>query len=174
MVAPKADHRRVDSLVRLLNELAEAHEQLLGAVEEKIEAMRSADTDRIRQTIEREQTLVECIDEREGLRRQLTESIVRAYGLGAVAARRLSARQLAKRLGAPHAETILAAGRRLQELTARIARRNHVAQLISQNILRHMKHVFAAMTVARSGAVGYSPEGEAFVVGAEKIFDAVG
>ena len=80
-----------EHLVTMLDELAGAHEQLLGAVEEKIEAMRSADTDRIRQTIEREQILVESIDEREGLRRQLTERIVRPYGVGTVAARRLSA-----------------------------------------------------------------------------------
>ena len=174
MVAPRPDHRRIETLSGLLDEIAEAHKDLLDAVEEKIAAMRTADTERIKQAMEREQALVERIDEREGVRRQLTENIARGYGIGGAAARRLSVRKLADRVGGAQAEAIVAAGQRLQKLTAQIAQRNHVAQLISQNILRHMTQVFAAMTVSRDGAVGYSPAGDVFAGGGERIFDAVG
>ena len=51
MVAPRPDHRRIETLSGLLNEIAEAHKDLLGAVEEKIAAMRTADTERIKQAM---------------------------------------------------------------------------------------------------------------------------
>lgn len=173
MVAVNTDKRRVETLVGLLDDLAQAHAALLEAVEAKIAAMRAADTPGITAAMAAEQAAVARIQERESLRRQLVENLARGYGISAAAARRMSAAQLAARLGGENGPAIAAAAQRLKEMTAKIAQRNHVAQLVSQNVLRHMKHVFAAMTGRRSSAA-YAGDGGMVVGVGERIFDAVG
>ncbi len=164
--------RRVPTLVRLLGDLAGAHEDLLAAIDAKIAAMRTADAEQIRAACLQESAIAERINEREGLRRQLVENIMRGYGLSPTAARRLSAAQIAARLGGRSGEDILTAAGRLKELTGAVTRRNHVAQLIAQNVLRHVKHVFTAMTGAETSP-GYTHAGES-VACRPAIFDAVG
>ena len=174
MVADTVQSRRADTLVALLNEIADAHERLLDVIEEKIQAMRKADTAAINAAVERERELVGFINDREGLRRQLTENIARSYGIGGPAARKLSARQLAKRMGAEADPKMDEATARLRDITARIARRNHTAAMISENVLRHVKHVFAAMTGADGTRSSYSSAGAVTAGAAHRIFDAVG
>ncbi len=174
MVAQNNHSRQVSTLVGLLGEITEAYTVLVQLIEEKIEAMRRAETESIKQAVERERKLVFEIEQREGMRRQLTESIARSYGIGAAAARRLSAAQLAARIGGADADRIIAASGKLKKVTAQVARSNHMAQMVSQNVLRHLKHVFAAMTVTAEKETGYSRRGLNVGHANHGIFDAVG
>ncbi|GJM24655.1 MAG: hypothetical protein DHS20C16_10700 [Phycisphaerae bacterium] len=168
------ENSRITSLVRLMDELADLHVRLLAAIEVKIEAMKTADTERIRQAMLGEKEIVEQINEREGLRKQLTVNLGRSYGLSPQRARNMTAMQLAERFAGIEAPKIERAVKKMRELTSQIARRNHVAQLVSQNILRHMRIVFSSMTAPSSGGVAYSADGQANVSANERIFDLVG
>ncbi len=174
MVMPGPESSRINALVGLLNEIADMHAELLASIDRKIEAMRSADTERIRDAMMNEKQIVDRINEREGLRKQLTVNIARSFGVGAERVRRMSAKQLAERFAGPDSVRIDRAVERMRELTGQIGRRNHVAQLISQNILRHMRIVFASMTAPANGGVAYSPDGHANATTNERIFDLVG
>ena len=173
MVTQGIEASRVDALAGLLEEIADAHGELLGAIDSKIEAMKSADTERIRAAMLKERDIVVRINEREGLRRQLTVNLARPFGISADRARTLSARQLSDRFAGVNGERIERAVETMRGLTDQIAQRNHVAQLISQNMLRHMKIIFASMT-APAGGVGYSQVGDTQVAAGDRIFDLVG
>ena len=71
MVAQNNHSRQVSTLVGLLGEITEAYTVLVQLIEEKIEAMRRAETESIKQAVERERKLVFEIEQREGMRRQL-------------------------------------------------------------------------------------------------------
>lgn len=174
MAAATDSNKRIKALAGVLNDLVEAHGSLLEVVENKIAAMRAADTERLKAEVAREECLVERINDREGLRHRLSEEIGRGYGIGPEAARRLSASQLAARVGRPYQDKINAAAQRLKDLTGRIARRNRVAQTISQTVLWHVKQVLMAMTVSPASATAYSPGGGLVGAGTRRIFDAVG
>lgn len=174
MTTAVAQDKRVATLVGLLDELAVGQRELLQAVEAKIAAMRSGDPEAIRDATMPEQAIVQRMTEREELRRQLTINIARGYGVGAPAARRLSAAQLADRVGGASGERIRRAAASLKEATEKVAQRNHVAQLIAQNVLRHMKLAFQSMTGGASTALGYGQSGETYISAGDRIFDAVG
>lgn len=173
MKTSQTSERRVTALLELLGELADGQRDLLAAIEEKIAAMRRGSPEAIRDATLREQEIVTRMTDRENLRRQLTVNIARGYGVGADAARRLSAAQLADRIGGTDGARIRSAAQAMKEQAVEIARRNHVAQLIAQNVLRHVKLAFAAMTEGRRH-FGYSASGNACVAGCERILDAVG
>ncbi len=165
---------RVATLVRLLDEIAELHAKLLAAIDLKIDAMKTADTDQIREAMLGEKRIVEQINEREGLRRQLTVNLGRSYGMSPERSRRMSALQIAERFAGTETARIESAVTKMRELTTQIARRNQVAQLVSQNILRHMRIVFASMTAPADGGVAYSADGQTNAATNERIFDLVG
>ena len=174
MVMQGPENSRITTLVRLLDEIAELHTRLLAAIELKIDAMKTADTEQIRQTMLGEKEIVEQINEREGLRKQLTVNLGRSFGVSPERARSMSAMQFAERFAGKEASRIENAVKKMRELTSQIASRNHVAQLVSQNILRHMRVVFASMTAPSTGGVAYSADGQANVSANERIFDLVG
>ncbi|MCB9850083.1 MAG: flagellar protein FlgN [Phycisphaerales bacterium] len=174
MTTAVAQDRRVDTLVGLLDELAVGQRELLVAVESKIAAMRSGDPEAIRDATLKEQAIVRHMSEREDLRRQLTINIARGYGVGAPAARRMSASQLADRIGSTGGARIRKAAAALKDVTTEVAQRNHVAQLIAQNVLRHMKLAFQSMTSGMTASLGYGHSGQTYTGVGERIFDAVG
>jgi len=169
-----AQDRRVSTLVDLLSDLCAGQRELLAAIEAKIDAMRRGNPEAIRDASLREQAIVARLTERENLRRQLAVNIARGYGMGADAARRMSAGQLAERIGGGEGGRIARAAEELKGLIAQVSSRNHVAELIAQNVLRHVKLAFAAMTEGARAALGYSLSGETYVGGCERILDAVG
>jgi hypothetical protein len=174
MNAAHRNQARLQTLVRLLTDLAEAHEELLAAIERKIAALRAADFVAVRKALEEEERHLARIQEREGLRRQLTENIARGYGIGAAAAGRLSARQLAARIGGQVGSALVAAADRLKAVLNRLARRNHVARLITTSVLRHVEQIFAAMTAGPFSQPGYSRGGSACYRPSQNLFDLVG
>lgn len=168
------EDKRMSALLELLNQIADAHDRLLVVVEDKIAAMRGANVGRIEEVMRREQQIVQHIQEREGLRRQLTENIARGFGMSAEAVRRLTADAIADRFGAAQADSIRVAAARLRSITVRIAERNEMARKISEGICRHMKLIFAAITSSDGGLVRYGADGAPVASMKRQVFDAVG
>ncbi len=176
----QTEPRRITDLLTLLKELAALHERLVGLIQEKIDAMRHADTQRMRQVNEEERSLARRIDEREGLRRQLTDLIGKAVGLpprgpaDGGGARGMSAAQLASRLPAAQREQILGAAVTLRAAVAQVTRLNHVAGTISGEILNHLRWVGAAVRSKHDKMAGYAGDGAPVGPAGTRIFDAVG
>jgi hypothetical protein len=166
--------KQVQALASLMEEIVGLHQELLTAVDAKIEAMRSANTHNIEQAIRRERQITDSINDREGLRRRLTENIARGFGVGGESARRMNAAMLADRFGGVYAAGIRGAAEQLKLLIAAVARRNDVAQRIARSILGHMRSVFSAMTATEGETACYAANGAARLIDAHRVFDTVG
>jgi hypothetical protein len=161
-------------LLTLLDRLERMHRDLLEVIRDKIERMRASDLDGMRDCIAREATLVQAITEQEGLRRQLMVSMGQEMGIAPHQARAMHVRELARRIDPSRREPLLAAAERLRGTVARVAEANRVAGLIAREILRHFRHVFAAMTCLESGPGGYTPRGYRQTTANQALLDAVG
>jgi len=156
-------HDRTASLVKLVERLDRLHQELHEVIRHKIDRMRLADTEGIRQSTAREGVLVERIAEQEGLRRQLMTAIGQQMGLAPHAGRAMTLAAdtgLARRLPDPRRSELLAAAAGLRTAVGRVAESNRLAGLIATQILRHVRHVFSAVTGTGVQAGSYSRRGE--------------
>jgi hypothetical protein len=184
--------KRMPELTKLLQRLERLHHDLYDVVVEKIDRMRASDIDGMRECMEREGALVERIVEQEGLRRGLVKGMGFVGGEpsepGRVAddpARRghpdrrmigvANVRELARRLPEPKRTELIELANRLRSSVAKVAERNQVAGRIAREILRHLGHVFAAVTARSDDRPGsYSHCGERAPGSARPLLDAVG
>lgn len=174
MINEKQTIKGTTELVRLMDELTALHEQLLGAVCAKTEAMRRADMPAMRESGRQEQLLVERINERTGLRRQLMDMIGDQLGLPRKTARVITASQLAARLPESHRAALMAAAVRLKEAVAPVARANRMGSAIATRVVGHLKQVFASVTGAEGSAPAYSRTGGVAQRRDAMLFEALG
>ncbi len=167
-------NERLTGLLTLLDRLERMHRDLLEVIRDKIEKMRSSNLDGMRDCITREATIVQEVAEQEGLRRQIMVSLGQEMGIAPYQARTMNVRELARQVEASRREPLLAAADRLRSTAAQVAEANRVAGLIAREILRHFRHVFAAMTCLESGPGGYTPRGQRQTAAGQKLLDAVG
>ena len=161
-------------LVEVLGRLEGLHGDLAAVVDRKIECMRECDVAGMNECTASERELVGRIGEAEGRRRLLAERLAKSLGLSARQARRMSAAELAEKLPPAPGEQFLAITDRLRSLTARIARRNHVAGSLGGRMLKHMDAVLSAMTAPKETAGAYSPAGKSVATTPRQLFEAVG
>ncbi len=170
-----ADARhRVEDLIKLLSRLSTLHEDLLGAIRRKIDAMKRADIDDMRSFGEEEQSIVVKISEREGLRRRLMDLIGSDLKLPAGSARTVSFKQLVARIPTAWHSTLNEAGDRLRSCMTRVAAANRVAGEIARQIVTHLKWVFGSVRPDESSPVGYSRTGLLVANGETCLLDAMG
>lgn len=170
-----ADARqRIEDLIELLNRLSTLHEDLLGAIRRKIDAMKRADIDDMRTFGEKEQSIVVKISEREGLRRQLMDLIGRDLKLPAGSARTVSFKQLVARIPKAWHAALNEAGDRLRSCMTRVAAANRVAGEIARQIVTHLKWVFGSVRPDEGEPVGYSRTGMVVSNAETLLFDAMG
>ncbi len=173
MNAPKS-RDRVDELLFLLDGLTRSHEELLAVVRDKVAQMRQASIEGLQQCLRSEEALVARIAEQEGLRKQLMDSIGRTYGTAAHRARAWTRTELAERLVEPQRSQFLEATRRLRGLVADLARANRLAGVVAQQVLKHFRHVFSAMSGSLSGQpTGYSASGNPLAGRNQTLFEAL-
>jgi uncharacterized protein YdbL (DUF1318 family) len=169
-----AGRRHVVDLVRLLEDLRGSHEQLLSLIERKTAAMKQANLETMRSLGVAEQEVAARIRERNGLRRQLMESIAAHIGVSRANARVMTASQLAARLPEGEGQPLLDAARALSETMTRVGKVNRMARLISGRILAHLKAVFQAITTPDEKADGYSDAGGPVTRTDAVLFETVG
>lgn len=170
----KALQSRCGELVVLLGDLKELHEQLLGVIQQKLAAMRRADTDGINSCVAREKFLSERIRQREGLRQQLVQLIARALDVPSESAQEMSVAQVAEHLPEPRRGQLLTLSTATREILETLNEANRVAALVTSEMLKHFREVYSA--IARTGgSVGtYSAGGERMQGRSVQVFEAVG
>lgn len=168
------DSKQVRDLVRLLDGLTAAHQELLVAIRDKLAAMKRADLHTMREMTIKEQRLARSIQEREGFRRQLTDNIGIAIGLAPGEARTLTVSQLATRLPPSTADALTAAAERLRDIMHKVAQSNRVAGTACREVINHMKWVFASVRPKEDTPVGYAGDGALVGTNSTKIFEATG
>ncbi len=165
---------RSRDLVALMCDLKELHEELLSVIGQKLAAMRRADTDALNSCLARERFLSDRIRQQEGLRQQLVRLMGQEIGLPAEAAQQLSLRDLAEELGEPRRAQLLGLAASVREVLAAIDRSNKVATLVTEEMLKHFRRVYAAMARAGHSAGTYSSGGELTTDRPARVFEAVG
>jgi hypothetical protein len=172
-VATEMVDKQARSLVRLLWDLRALQERLLEVVEARIDAMKRADLGAMRELGEREEALTRKIYERDGLRRQLADTIGEALGAPARSGRSLTVRQLAARVGDAVRPELLDAAAGLRDAVLRVVRANRIAGIIACELVQHLRWVFASVRPA-AHPVGYSGAGAVVGPAGTRLFEAVG
>ena len=142
----RSPHKRLKELTVLLAEMKRLHEGLLSAARRKSEAMRRADTQAMEQAGREERALADRIKDQEGLRKVLMERIGERMGFSAPQARKMSISELARSVAEPIRTQLTVLGAELRKLASEIARLNRIAALVSQEMVRHFRAVYEAMT----------------------------
>ncbi len=135
--------KRIKELTFLLTEMKGLHEGLREAIQRKLGAMRSADTDAIHAAAQRERELADRIRKEEGLRQVLMERIGQSMGIGAVECRKMTVGSLAERVDEPAKSRLLVLGNELREVASEVARLNRVAGLVSSEMVRHFRNIYS-------------------------------
>ncbi|MFQ5592073.1 MAG: flagellar export chaperone FlgN [Phycisphaerae bacterium] len=161
-------------LLELLTRLQQMHVDLSVLIDRKVDAMRRNDLDTLRDTLAQEAVLVHAIQEREGMRRQLLDTIGEKMGWPAQTARALSMSQLASRIARSQRERLLAVGKKLREAVSRVARANRLAGCVAREINDHLRWVFASVKPYQSEPAGYTGAGKPLACSELTILDAVG
>ncbi|MCK4658380.1 MAG: flagellar export chaperone FlgN [Phycisphaerae bacterium] len=167
-------NQRLPELLVVLSRLADLHGELLGVIRGKIEHMRTGNTSELRADTIREESLVKTISEQEGLRCRLMGEIGCGYGISPQAARRMSARRLAQRVEAGLRSRLEEGADRLQGVVREVSHVNHIATLVAQQVLHHMRCMFEAVTAADEPPTTYSPHGQVVPEAPHRLFEITG
>ena len=166
--------KRFRDFLRLLDALATMNEQLFTLVGSKIDAMKRADLHAMRECGEREREMVQRMQEREGLRRQLMDAIGEELGLSSRSARALSVSQLASRLTEPQRAALIDAADRVRKAVLKVTQVNRVAGVVSREILHHLKWIFASVRPRDEKPAGYAGDGVLVPNYGTPMFETVG
>ncbi len=173
MMAEAISASRISDLLCLLGRLGTLHDELLSLAREKIDAMKKSDVGRMRTLGMQEEQVVGRINEREGLRRRLMDTIGEQLNLSPKEARSVSISQLAKHTPEPQKEALLAARDSLREKITQVGEANRTAGVIAHTVVNHLNWVFAAVK-PRSETQGYSGQGAVVASSRTAIVDTVG
>ena len=168
------DPKRVQDLVRLLQDMTAGYEQLAELVQGKIDAMKQADIETMRRAAAQERELAEKLNAKEGLRRQVVDAIGEQLGLAPRSARVMTMSQLGSKLARAQRSALAEVGLKLRDTVARVAKVNRVAGVIGRGIHGHLDADFQSITTTDEPPVGYSGDGGLVGSGDNRLFDAVG
>ncbi len=166
--------KRFRDLLRLFDALAELNERLFVLLGSKIDAMKRADLAAMRGCGEGERELVEQLQQREGLRRQLMDAIGEELGLSSRAARLLTVTQLASRISEPQRAALLKAADLVRKAVLKVAQANRVVGTVSREVLNHLKWVFASVRPRDEKPAGYAGDGVLVTSSGAAMFEMVG
>lgn len=166
--------RRTGELQTLLSELSDSYAHLERVLERQLEAMRRAEPAAMHALSDEAGRIASRIRERDGLRVQLMGVLGTGLGLEAEAARRMSLRELAERLGEPQRGALLVLAERLRVQALRVDRLNRIIALVSGEMLRHMRRVYEALSEGAEKPVTYSARGHSRPAAVSRVFEMVG
>ena len=172
----------VRDLVRLLGDQTGLHVEMIAHMRDKLVAMRAADADAIQAITSRELQLAEKAAEREGLRRQIARKIVeglkREQGLsipgGSGHAETMKLSELAEFLPEPRRSQLITAATGLKVALLELQRLQRTNLLITQETLKHLRHVVAVMCGGGPASESYSRGGQHAQCSPARVFEAVG
>ena len=139
-------NKRLKELTVLLADMSGLHQELLGTVRRKLEAIRGADTEAMQQAGGQEGELARRIKDAEGLRRLLMDRLGAELGLSPAQARKLTVSELAGRVAEPVRSRLTVLGAEIRKSATEIARVNRINALISHEMLKHFRTVYDTVT----------------------------
>ncbi len=163
---------RLRDLHRLLTEMAHLQEDLLEVLQRKLLAMRTSDVNEIQACVLAEGDLAECLNQRDGLRKQLTGLIVQDLGLDEQQSDTMTIGRLASYLERPQRTRLEAVAARISPLLTEIAKVNRVVTMFAGDMLEHYQLVFGEMTAGLTNSPVYSLQGRGPVGATAQVFDA--
>lgn len=173
MIRPSVDLLARD-LARLLHDLAVMHGELARMMSEKLDAIRTADAQRITDITAQEMSLAAKVRERDGLRRQITRRIVEGLGLAEQPGVQTRLSELAERFSEPRRSQLLSAAEGLKAVLQKMEELRIVTTLVSQEMLKHLGAVLVSMTSGGPGNDVYGRTGQKQRSNAAHVFEAVG
>lgn len=165
---------RLGELIVVLDRLAGLYRDLAAIARRKLGHMARADSEALNMGVALEEELTRTARAQEGLRGQLMELVGRGYGMAPQSARGMSATQLLERAPATCRLDLERSVRRLREAALELMEANRVARLVAQEVLTHLRHVFAAIGAGSESAEVYSPHGRVPEGGSRRIFETLG
>jgi len=174
VTADRVIESRTGELLIVMGELKQLHEELLTVLQQKLAAMRRADTEGLNSCTARQRFLVDRIRQKEGLRRQVVQLIGKAMGMPAERAADWPLRELAERLPEPRRGQLLAQAAVVREILLAIDKTNTVAALVTGEMLKHFQQVCAAMARTGQSTGTYSSAGRLNSEPPVGVFEAVG
>lgn len=146
-----------DELEAHMTQLTEEHEQLLGLVRRKREAMRSAHPALVTDCCERENQHVQRIAHIEKRRQDLVGRITDQIAPGVDRPMRLT--DLIHHTAQPRRDRLTAMHRKLRQTMRDIQRENDIARRATEGLLRHVRGVIQQVTHALDGGKTYGRRG---------------
>lgn len=165
--------RRVEQVIAMLGEMKALHDELCMVVKRKLDALRRADVDAIQSATAREDFLARRIHECDGMRKQVMELIATSMGVARSHAREMTVSELADRVGEPASSRLVVLAAALRDRIRETAEANRVAALITQEMLKHFRHVYDVMATANQQPGVYTRSGSAAPRRAVSVFEAV-
>ncbi len=174
--AGAGDASGLPGVVRALDEnlatLAALLRALLALSEDKLGALRRADTAALQHCAGRE---VELLEEVYALERTRQAILARAAQLlPAIAGGAPRLRDLLGALPEPLASVLRARNAGLQELAGKLRQQNQLAARVAQNLQHHIRAVFAELARATQESMVYNPKGQPEQTRLHSCVDAVG
>lgn len=173
-MARAINDERLQDMIRLLGQQRDLQGRLASLAQSKIDAMKRADMNTMRDLGATEQAIVAEIGEREGLRRRLMDTIGSELGLPEGSARAMTVSQLASRLVPRQSTPLMAAAGELRGAVTRLAQVNRVSGLATRLVLDHLKWVFASVRPKDGNPVAYAGDGAPVGSLGAQLFEAVG
>jgi hypothetical protein len=158
-------------LVRVLSEMTGIYGELAMHMNDKLEAIRQADTDRITSITAREMSLIDRLTERQGLRRQISRMLQRELELGEQAIR---VTELAEHLTEPRRSQLITVTAGLKRQLASMEQLRLTSELVTQEMLSHLGEVLSVMTAGAPGGDLYGRTGDRQQASMAHVFEAVG
>lgn len=166
--------KRLRELLMLLAQLTKTYDELHEAIRGKLAAMRAADLRQMREWASAEARLAGRIQEREGLRRQIMESVGAEIGLSPVRSRELTISALAAHLADPERSQLLRVADALRRKVIAVSHANRVAGSATRETLAHLGHVFASVRPAQARPDSYTHLGSRPHRADAGLFETVG
>jgi len=158
-------------LVRVLSEMTSIYGEMAMHMNDKLEAIRQANTDRITSITAREMSLVDRLAGRQGLRRQITRMLQRELGLGEQVIRLTD---LAEHLTEPRRSQLITVTTGLKRQIASMEQLRLTSELVTQGMLNHLGEVLSVMTAGAPGGDLYGRTGARQQANMAHVFEAVG
>jgi flagellar biosynthesis/type III secretory pathway chaperone len=145
---------------------------LLQAALDKLQAMRTADTNALNEVTQREHQALQKVQRAEQERRAAVARLAQHLHVADPHAQPLS--ELVSGVREPVRSQIHAKISGLQALAQQLQEKNRVAALVAQELQNHVQSVFSAVLAPAQSMDGYGPQGERHPTGNRMIVDALG
>ena len=161
-----------EELLAVAGELHALLKRLVGVADEKLQAMRGADTRALYRCAAEEGRLLQLLFEREKQRNAVFARLAQELHWEPTRPARLS--EIAARLPEPFGPRLQAKTEGLRQTTAALRERNQLAARVARNLHKHIRAVLEEVSSANQEAIVYGPSGKHEQRNTTSWIDAVG